>query len=199
MILFFKHIFLSILAEFGRFKHIFLSILADFVDAILADNFFEGSNDVRSGWKFFSLLNRYFFTTFIDQILFLMITLKNIGAGHCAQTILCFSALRARKITGVHSTPGKKQSWTLLQCYQNSIERHACIIDRYCNSISNLITKNKSKIVVFKLYWMLQKNQVGTPHFETRFWCTKKSDQKWSYFKNLRGYPPPTHPPKMIT
>ena len=68
------------------------------------------------------------------------------------QTILCFSALRARKITGVHSIPGKKQSWTLLQCYQNSVERHACIIDRYCNSISNLITKNKSKIVVFKLY-----------------------------------------------
>ena len=30
MILFFKHIFLSILAEFGRFKHIFLSILATF-------------------------------------------------------------------------------------------------------------------------------------------------------------------------
>jgi hypothetical protein len=27
--------------------------LAGFVDAMLADNFFEGSNDVRSGWKFF--------------------------------------------------------------------------------------------------------------------------------------------------
>ena len=47
--------------------------LADFVDAILADNFFEGSNDVRWGWIFFSLLNRYFSTTFLHQILFLMI------------------------------------------------------------------------------------------------------------------------------
>jgi hypothetical protein len=37
----------------------------------LADNFFEGSNDVRSGWMFFSLLNRYFSTTLLYQILFL--------------------------------------------------------------------------------------------------------------------------------
>ena len=77
MILFFKHIFLSILAEFGRFKHIFLSILATFWLILLMRFwqiiFLKGQMTSDRAEIFFSLLNRYFFTTFIDQILFLMI------------------------------------------------------------------------------------------------------------------------------
>ena len=77
MILFFKHIFLSILAEFGRFKHIFLSILATFWLILLMRFwqiiFLKGQMTSDRAEIFFSLLNRYFFTTFIDQILFSMI------------------------------------------------------------------------------------------------------------------------------
>ncbi len=61
-------------------KH-FGYILADFVDAILADNFFEGSNDVRSGWNFFFitnqiLLHNFYWSDFIfnDFIAFFSLT-----------------------------------------------------------------------------------------------------------------------------
>ena len=77
MILFFKHIFLSILAEFGRFKHIFLSILATFWLILLMRFwqiiFLKGQMTSDRAEIFFSLLNRYFSTTLLYQILFLMI------------------------------------------------------------------------------------------------------------------------------
>ena len=75
MILFFKHIFLSILAEFGRFKHIFLSILATFWLILLMRFwqiiFLKGQMTSDRAEIFFSLLNRYFSTTLLYQILFL--------------------------------------------------------------------------------------------------------------------------------
>jgi hypothetical protein len=63
--------------EFGRFKHIFLSILATFWLIFLMRFwqifFLKGQMTSDRAEIFFSLLTRYFFTTFIDQILFSMI------------------------------------------------------------------------------------------------------------------------------
>ena len=59
--------------------------MADFVDAILVDNFFEGSNDVRSGWKFFFitkqiLLHNFALPDFIsNDFIFQAYFLKHFG------------------------------------------------------------------------------------------------------------------------